>query len=956
MNNNDDEPNVVEIEWFLPGAPSSSIRLQKQRESRIKRCMESARSCARDFDASFTMRSAERECATPQFYPNELVLLREENDGQQLVTRITGFFKEFVLRSIKENKVDSSKSGKMKQRFISKRNDNFEHYSVKYLQDGVLECDHGLNATTEMILEVKILMSLAHHPNIARLYGISSSGMNSLPLSGTDGYFFITDRIVETLDERMIQWRAKNSYLNASIDTPPNITQRLELALDIASALVFLHDRNLVFYIRPDKIGFDARYGVVKLFNFGQTRQQGMESHPRSIAQSDCIRTLAYSAPEIFCMTPAHAASDVYGFGVMLWEMMSLQQPLQEYSRARHFEEIVLRNRRPMDINEDWDETIAAVIRRCWEPYKRPTIKKVHVDLETRLLYQESANEIVDTARIIQSRHSEGLLESLLNESKELSTVITRRHSDGQFLSPKKGSDVMLPSFELLQKVAKYTETKENYDASNFDAPNGSTSSLLSGNGLDEMLQEVSRALSTGSSQTSDDTKKIQLRQSNAVPRGSKGRRNSRTRTSRTRRPSKSYTKVIASSSQQHDDTFRQSTALDVKLGGSTRSFNDMDVASVDDDEDLIASIMSQSDVSGKKGPSVSNSNSDQSDRMNQLRSEIRKSISAQRGKSPMRPRKRSKSRGRESSLKKESSSEGTAPSTPPTPPPRKSIVKISPKTASKKVPRMSLQGSLSNMEMIPPLKARRFSLNSFGRSYSDSSMMVELRRNRRASVAEVKQKFDFVPDTPAPRANSSSLRILQKSLETASPIRSNMIEETSSPTKKIANVGKRLLRGVLRRHSLKDADEEMAPSTPRQAPRPTIRRGSSNQVLDILKTPGQAPRPTMRRGSSNQVLDILKTPGQDPRPTMRRGSSNQVLDILTPAEVARPNVRRGSSNPVLHITKTPGQAPRPNVRRGSSSLALDVVKQQSSMQAVGNPARLEKGALNAGFTPYRLD
>jgi Protein tyrosine and serine/threonine kinase len=936
----DNDPNDVEIEWFVPGAVSSSIRLQQQRESRIKRCMESAKACARDFDSSFKMHSVERECEVPQFHPNELVLLHEENDEQKLVPRISGFFKEFVLIRVHandESREDSSKSGKMKQRFISQRNDKFENYSVKYLQDGVMECDHGLNAITEMILEVKILMSLAHHPNIARLYAITSSGMNALPLSGIDGYFFITDRITETLDERMIQWREKNSLVTESNSKPPNITERLELALDIASALVFLHDRNLVFYIRPDKVGFDARYGVAKLINFGQTRQHGMESHPRSIAQSDCIRTLAYTAPEIFCMAPAHTASDVYGFGVMLWEMMSLQQPLHGYNKAKHFEEIVRQSRRPMVINEDWDETIAAVIRRCWEPHKRPTIKKVHVEIETRLLYQESTNEIVDTARIIQRRHSESLLETLLNESKELSAGAIRRHSDGQIQSPKKSIDIMQSSFvaEMLQHVSKYSGEKENYDASNNDAPNGSTSSLLSGNGLDEMLQEVSNALSTGSSEPRDEkTKIIQRRQSNGVPKGSRGRRNSRTRTSRIRRPSSFDEKEIALSSDQHFDKSRPPTALDVKLGSSARSFSDMDVASVDDDEDLIASIMSQSDVSGRKGPSVSNSNSDQSDRKSQLRTEIRKSISAQRGKSPMRPRNRSRSRGRESSLKKESSTEGTAFSTPPPTPPKKAIVKVSPRIlSSKKEPRMSLQGSFSNME-TPPMKPRRFSLSSFGRSNSDSSM-VGLRRNRRASVAEVKQKFDFVPDTPTPRANSTSLRILQKSLETASPIKSQTHDETSSPTKKIANVGKRLLRGVLRRRSQNDVDEEMAPSTPRQEPRPIMRRGSSNQVLDTMNTPGQMQRPNVRRGSSNLVLDMMNTPGQTPRPNVRRGSSNLVLDNM----------------------QTPRQAPRPSVRRGSSSLVLDIVKQQSSVQAAaGKPVRVEKPRPSPAIIPYQLD
>lgn len=147
--------------------------------------------------------------------------------------------------------------------------------------------------------------------------------------------------------------------------------------------------------------------------------------------------------------------------------------------------------------------------------------------------------------------------------------------------------------------------------------------------------------------------------------------------------------------------------------------------------------------------------------------------------------------------------------------------------------------------------------MNSFGRSNSDSSLAIP--RNRRASVAEVKQKFDFVPDTPKTKSHTNSIRILQKSLETASPIKSQPMDVTASPTKKMANVGKRLLRGVLRRHSLKNEDEDMEPATPIPATRSTTRRPSSSFVVDIVKTPGQPTRPTVRRGCSSLVLDIVK-------------------------------------------------------------------------------------------------
>ena len=357
-----------EISWSLP------VRRTKKS---VRMLLEHATACARDFDGNFEMDSEEKDTAVPQFHPDEVVL-------DETSMKLSGFFTEYELAEISMEEHGTE----TKHQFASHSNSGF--YSVKFLADFIVDSDHATNAITEMILETKILMSIAPHPNLCRIYGVTDQGMESFLHAGLSRYFFITDLVSETFEERMDYWREQIRCKGKD----SALTQRLGVALEVASALVYLHDRKLVFYIRPDKVGFDKQYGRVKLFNFGESRQHGMRSHPRTVTQSDDIRKLAFTAPEVICKAPAFLGSDVYGFGIMLWEMMSLERAFEGLDRAMHFEEVVKSNQRSLDLDEIWGEGICQLLQNSLHPHKRPTMQKVHSVLETEIRYQQSENGV----------------------------------------------------------------------------------------------------------------------------------------------------------------------------------------------------------------------------------------------------------------------------------------------------------------------------------------------------------------------------------------------------------------------------------------------------------------------------------------------------------------------------------------------------------------------------------
>jgi len=376
------------VEWEFPELnPSNPSQDALQ-------ALDFAQTAATDFDSAFELHNPEREDTIPTFHGDEIIISSQPY-------RLLGFTAEHELRTVRLIiDLQGSFSGhetEARRRFSDRSIDG--HYVVKYLQAGIMNSDHSCNAATEMILEAKILTNLAPHPNISQAYGINATGIDSFLIQGRKGFFIITDRIEETLADRIERWRkedlakprdekAKRSDLNS----------RLEIAMDIASALVYLHGRKLVYYLRPEKVGFDSRYGRIKLCQFGQARQTEMVSHARSLTKTDCIRQLAYTAPEVFCKgAETTTATDVYAFGMTLWQFVTLQSPFLGMDRANHFQKVVRHNHRPpIDIVEHkWPTEIADLARSCWDPHSRPNMKSAHDTLEMALLFEENEGEEV---------------------------------------------------------------------------------------------------------------------------------------------------------------------------------------------------------------------------------------------------------------------------------------------------------------------------------------------------------------------------------------------------------------------------------------------------------------------------------------------------------------------------------------------------------------------------------
>lgn len=75
---------------------------------------------------------------------------------------------------------------------------------------------------------------------------------------------------------------------------------------------------------------------------------------------------------------PYGFSSDVYSFGILVWEMLSLKEAFEKYSREKHYKEVIVEGKRPK-IPRSWDFVVKNLLGRCWHkvPSERPTFQAV---------------------------------------------------------------------------------------------------------------------------------------------------------------------------------------------------------------------------------------------------------------------------------------------------------------------------------------------------------------------------------------------------------------------------------------------------------------------------------------------------------------------------------------------------------------------------------------------------
>ncbi|KFO71968.1 Tyrosine-protein kinase BTK, partial [Cuculus canorus] len=216
--------------------------------------------------------------------------------------------------------------------------------AIKMIREGSMSED-------EFIDEAKVMMNLSHE-KLVQLYGVCTK---QRPI------FIITE------------YMANGCLLNFLRETRRRFqpAELLEMCKDVCEAMEYLESKQFLHRDLAARNCLVNDQGIVKVSDFGLSRYVLDDEYTSSMGSKFPVR---WSPPEVLLYSKFSSKSDVWAFGVLMWEVYSLgKMPYERFNNSETTEHVIqgLRLYRPQQASE----RVYTIMYSCWheKAEERPT-------------------------------------------------------------------------------------------------------------------------------------------------------------------------------------------------------------------------------------------------------------------------------------------------------------------------------------------------------------------------------------------------------------------------------------------------------------------------------------------------------------------------------------------------------------------------------------------------------
>ncbi|XP_064541826.1 mitogen-activated protein kinase kinase kinase 7-like [Drosophila montana] len=181
-----------------------------------------------------------------------------------------------------------------------------------------------------------------------------------------------------------------HDYLYCDGEQKPNFKymHALEWMHQLAKGVAYLHamkPRAVIHRdLKPANLLLTNEFRTLKIADFGTVTEL-------ATVMTGNIGTPSYMAPEVVHAKVYTEKSDVFSFGIVLWEVLAQKKPFYHLENREHFAILFQIGSGKHPILEDVKnypdvQNLRYVIRSCWkmEPKKRPTMEHLAICLDDR--------------------------------------------------------------------------------------------------------------------------------------------------------------------------------------------------------------------------------------------------------------------------------------------------------------------------------------------------------------------------------------------------------------------------------------------------------------------------------------------------------------------------------------------------------------------------------------------